>query len=291
MPTRIQIAKPDIVKYFDDLPKKVFDGAEIAAILEQQRQFWRLAESTTTNRFVQFLSTKAQLQVIRFDFPQRPIIRYVWGDVPFYTLILSLKPNCYFSHYTAMHVHELTDQVPKIINVNFEQAPKRHGSAELTQGRINFAFKKPTRLTNNTADYEGYRIRLLNGLGTGNSGVIEMPGPQGETIRVTEVERTLIDVTVRPEYAGGPFEVLAAFKRAADKVSVNRLGALLRKIDYIYPYHQAIGFYLERAGTYKQSQIEVLRRFEIKYDFYLMHQITDAEYSEKWRLYYPKGLS
>jgi len=133
-------------------------------------------------------------------------------------------------------------------------------------------------------------VRLLNGLHTGNSGVINMTGPEGEPLRVTDIERTLIDITVRPEYSGGPFEVLTAYKRASDRLSVNRLVALLKRIDYIYPYHQAIGFYLERAGAYKESQIQLLTKAGIKCDFYLMHQITEPHYSARWHLYYPKGL-
>ena len=104
-----------------------------------------------------------------------------------------------------------------------------------------------------------------------------MNGPDEEKIRVTDIERTLIDVTVRPIYAGGVFEVL-------------KLAATLKKLDYIYPYHQAVGFYLERAGVYRESSISLLKKFGFKYDFYLMHQIKEKEYSKKWRLYFPKGL-
>jgi predicted transcriptional regulator of viral defense system len=117
-----------------------------------------------------------------------------------------------------------------------------------------------------------------------------MDSPEGGRIRVTDVERTLIDVTVRPVYAGGPFEVLKAYKVARPKVSVNKLAATLKKLDYIYPYHQAIGFYLERAGVYTESSIALLRKFDFKYDFYLTHQIKEKAYSERWRLYFPKGL-
>ena len=125
---------------------------------------------------------------------------------------------------------------------------------------------------------------------TGDLGVIETTGPGGETVRVTNLERTLIDVTVRPFYAGGVFEVLKGFRTALDRISVNKLSATLRKLDYVYPYHQAIGFYLERAGLAKTSAIKLLRRFEMRYDFYLDHQIGDRAYSDRWRIFFPKGL-
>ena len=45
-------------------------------------------------------------------------------------------------------------------------------------------------------------------------GVIEIQGSEDETLKVTGIERTLIDIAVRPVYAGGVFEVLKAYKLA-----------------------------------------------------------------------------
>ena len=117
-----------------------------------------------------------------------------------------------------------------------------------------------------------------------------MTTPQNANLRVTNIERTLIDVTVRPSYAGGAYQVLDAYKKAEDQISINQLSAMLKKLNYIYPYDQAIGFYLEKSGVYEESQIELLRNFEFKIDFYLTHDMKETEYSKKWRLYYPKGF-
>ena len=291
MPSRIQIAKPDIVAHFNRFPKRIIDHSEMTTILEKNRAFWRLEQSMTLADFVEFLAKNSELEIVRLNFPHRPIIKYIWREVPLYEIILSLKPNCYLTHYTAMYFHELTDQAPKIINVNAEQKAKARYPSQLEQERIDYAFRKPTRLSKNIVEYEGYKVRLLNGVHTGNIGVVELPGPEGERLRITEIERTLIDIAVRPEYSGGVFEVLQAYRRASDSISVNRLAALLKSIDYIYPYHQVIGFYLEKAGRYKKSQIALLRRFDITYDFYLMHQIKEPEYSRQWQLFYPKGLT
>ena len=288
--TRITIAKPDIVKLFNESPQKIYDLSEIQRILDENRSFWRLTMSMSYSDFINYMISKTKLEKIVFNFMYRPIIRYAWGDVTLYEIILSLKKDSYFTHYTAMYFHDLTEQSPKTIYINVEQEKKPRQKGALVQGRIDAAFKRPTRLSNNIAEYEGWTIRMLNGMNTGNLGVIEMLGPSKEKLRITNVERTLIDITVRPEYAGGVHEVLKAYRLAKEQVSVNKLIATLKKINYIYPYQQAIGFYLEKAGNYTQSQIELVRRFRMEYDFYLMHKMRDCDYSKKWRLYYPKGL-
>jgi len=53
--TRIQIAKPDIIKHFDEEMPRVLNQKDIAAALSKQRAFWRLAQRTNTQNFIQFL--------------------------------------------------------------------------------------------------------------------------------------------------------------------------------------------------------------------------------------------
>lgn len=288
--TRISIAKKDIVSLFDNLDQKTFELSDLRHIFNENHSYWRLAISMSCNKFINYLIKNSKLAEFRFDFSYRPIIRYTWGDVAFYELLLSVKPKCYFSHYTAMYFHELTEQIPKVIYINFEQEAKPRSKGELVQGRIDVAFKRATRISKNVTEHGEYTIRLLNGMQTGNAGVIDSFGHEGEKIQLTDVERTLIDIAVRPEYAGGPYEVLKAYKLARNKVSINRLTALLKKINYIYPYHQVIGFYLDATGLYDQSQLDLLCKFKIDYKFYLMHQMKEMDYSKKWRLFFPKGL-
>ena len=108
-------------------------------------------------------------------------------------------------------------------------------------------------------------------------------------VRLTNLERTLIDITVRPVYAGGVFEVAKAFELAKEQVSVNKLVAMLNKLDFAYPYHQAIGYYLERAA-YKASQLDLIRRLPIQHDFYLAHDMGETRYENSWRLHIPNGF-
>jgi len=209
-------------------------------------------------------------------------------------VMLTLKPNCHFSHYSAMQLHGLTEQVPKTTYINFEQQLASNPTGELAQKNIDAAFRRPVRTTKYIAETDQFRVCILNGKNTGYLGVEEIDhrpagGGRKFKIRLTGIERTLIDVAVRPVYSGGVFEVFKAYRLARETVSVNKLAAMLQKLRFIYPYHQVIGYYLERSG-YRSTQIDLLRRFPMEFDFYLEHNMKQTEYVKAWRLYVPKGF-
>lgn len=114
-------------------------------------------------------------------------------------------------------------------------------------------------------------------------------GEAGENISLTNIERTLIDITVRPSYGGGESTILRCYLSAKGRVSPPKLIKTLKELNYIYPYHQAIGFYMESAGYAKESW-ENLRE-DFRYDFFLAHEMKNAVYNEAWRIYIPKGFN
>jgi len=291
--SRIQIAKQDIFQCLASQPSPVFKLSDLKKILSEQRSDWRLAQRTTTQEFIEFLEKQGKLTTFYFPFPHRAETRYVWGSVPLLEVLLTLKPNCYYSHYTAVRMHGLTEQLPKTIYLNHEQHLKSQSTGGLAQERIDMAFRRKARESNNVIDFEDIKIYLINGKNTDRLGVVTESATYDSdapvTVSVTNLERTLIDITVRPAYAGGVFEVLKAFRLAKDQVSVNALAAMLQKIGHTYPYHQAIGFYLERAGC-RPSQLDLIRRFPMNFDFYLANNMGEVDYVKAWRLYIPKGL-
>lgn len=287
--SRLSIAKSDIIKAIEAASRKIWTADQFNELMRENAQFWRLAKNQTLTEFIDFLVRDTKLKQATLIFPQRKITRYIWAEASVFELSLSLYPNIYLSHYAAVYLHGLTEQIPKTVYVNKEQ-PYQSQATELLQERIDLAFSRNVRVSHEIAEYSGYRICVLHGAKTNGLGLVEMPGPGGEIVRVTDVERTLIDITVRPVYAGGVFEVLKAYRRAQKTVSINKLIALLQRIGHAYPFHQAIGFYLERAAVYSESQIELVRRMPIKYNFYLEHGMKDSDYSPRWKLYFPKGM-
>ena len=73
---------------------------------------------------------------------------------------------------------------------------------------------------------------------------------------------------MRPDYSGGPLQVLESFRNAKSPISVPRLVDTLARLEHKYPYHQAIGFYIDRTG-YSCEDLEVLKRLRTSVDFYV----------------------
>ncbi len=289
-PSRIQIARPDIIKLFDENSKQVYTKSDLAKILSLNREYWRLTQGTTVNYFITFLKEKGKLRDLHLSSPNYPgFVRYAWREVSPYQVALSARPRSYLSHGTAVFLHGLTDQIPKTIYANQEQTPKPQPSTKLTQESIDRAFSNKQRRSSYVLSYEGWSIVLLSGKDSGRLEVIKIPGPLGEQLEVTSIERTLIDIAVRPLYAGGVFQVSAAYRSAKDKVSVNTIIATLKRLNYVYPYHQVIGFYMQRAG-FEEKRYERLKKLGLNSDFYLTYDIKDKNYDSTWRLTFPKGL-
>jgi predicted transcriptional regulator of viral defense system len=129
----------------------------------------------------------------------------------------------------------------------------------------------------------------LRGSNTNNLGVVGIEEPNGGRLQVTNIERTLVDIAVRPFYSGGTREVQKAYIKAKGRISTDLLISSLRKIDYVYPYHQAIGFYMQRAG-FENSALNSLKKMGFKYDFYLDYGMGQTDYSKEWRIYFPRNL-
>jgi hypothetical protein len=288
--TRLRVARKDISRAFTKVPTRVLTRDDIRRFLDEHREFWRLG-SITYDRFAELLIEQSLLQEVRLAFPSRPgtVLRYCWEDVATTEIVQSINRAGYFSHYSAMQLNGLTLQIPKVIYFNIEQKATP-GGGTLTQAGIDRAFKAKCRTSSNIVHHGDRSICLLSGGNTGQLGVEIMDAPEGESqIRVTSVERTLIDATIRPVYSGGVFEVRGAFAAAKERVSVNKLTAMLKKLDYTYPYHQAIGFFMERAG-YRDTQLKLLRKFPIEFDFYLDYALKEVEYDSHWRIYFPKDF-
>jgi len=287
---RLSLAGPTISKFFEESSRHVYTRDALGDVLARNRAIWNIPDYVQTDKFIEFLATESELSVVQVTSEHyRSATRYVWRRASPFAVALSLRPGAYLSHGTAVFLHGLTEQIPSFIYVNKEQTPKLRSASAVTPESLARAFSGQQRKSQYSFSYENSTIILLSGKSTGRLEVGPVSVDTGETVDLTRVERTLIDIAVRPDYAGGIYQVLEAYRAAKDRVSVNTLIATLKKLDYVYPYHQAIGFYMERAG-YDVSRTNRLLKLGISLDFYLTYGIKDREYDPKWHLFFPKGF-
>ena len=289
--SRFAVAEGIIKSFFKQSSKRVFSRGELAKIFEEKRSAWSLPITSNSNKFIGQLLSRDIFKSIEIPFDGYILKqeRFLNEAVPddgntVFHIAASLINKSYLSHYTAVYLHGLTTQVPKTVCITFEQSKKNVINQKLDQKAVDAAFSKPQRTSNTKGIYKDYAFVIHNGMYTNRSGVYSANG-----IPLTNIERTLIDITVRPTYAGGVHEVLDVYRDAIPKVSMNKLIATLETINFIYPYHQAIGFYLERAG-YEGKKLDQLREKKMEIDFYLTYEMEEKDYSKEWRLYYPRGM-
>lgn len=231
------------------------------------------------------VATRFQLQSDAY----RPVTRYRIGEVSPVQIAASLRPKGYLSHATAVFLHGLTDEAPATHYVNVEQSPKPAPSGALTQQRLDQAFARQQRASNYVFTHDGLSYVVLSGKHTGEFGVVDMATTDRGTIRVTDLERTLVDIVVRPVYASGLYQVRKAFESAASRVAIERIVETLNALQHAYPYHQALGFLLERAGV-PAERLTPLQEMERRLDFYLTHGMKNPVLDPTWRIYHPKGF-
>jgi hypothetical protein len=255
-------------------------ASEVNAIHDQLR----LQRAITKENFIEQLKKRKALREIKLTSPYEELRRFLSPSTTPYDVAVSLRHGSHLSHQSALELHEIAGGVlGSRVFVNKEQGPKPQ--TEITsQDSIDRAFANAQRQSKNVYTSPVGVFVMLSGKYTGRLGV-----ETRQNLPVTILERTLIDIAVRPYYAGGPSNVLNAYKAAGNRLSVPTLTEILQKMNFAYPYHQSIGFYLQRAGV-PGSQLDSLRQLGLRFKFYLNYGDKALDYDDSWRVYYPRAL-
>jgi hypothetical protein len=290
---RLTELKPTFDSWFSERAPSIFDDETLGHLLEAKRTEWKIPSYIGRQKFTSFLLENTQLSPIDVmsvgNRRESPITRYCWGRIDPFLLGLALRKRSYATHSTAMLLHGLTDQLSQTFFITTQQR-WRSGSNPLSQDAIQRAFSKKQRESNIAYKALEHRFVILEGAFVDHSELASIPIPQtNSSILASGLERTLVDICVRPSYSGGTFQILEAFKRARERADARKILSILSAHSYAYPYQQSIGFLLEKAG-YSEAAVAPFLREVSSYDFYLAYGLIETTYVPKWKLYVPRGF-
>ena len=217
------------------------------------------------------------------------------GEINPYELVIAMFPTGYFCNFTSIYYHELTDQIPKTIYVCNETISENRAKGEdaLNNTKLRSAFIKPHRYTKYVFEFNNHKIVIVDRKKNSDHGVVEVSSKNilfPNNSRTTCRERALIDAIVSPQYNGGIVSVYSYFKNSLPKLNIHKLINIYKQLNYIYPYTQSIGFFLDRLGKQKLASI-IYKAFPPNYKFFVDHNAkTSWMFDNKWKIYYPKGL-
>jgi predicted transcriptional regulator of viral defense system len=147
-------------------------------------------------------------------------LRFCRGQAGALDIAATLRASAFFSHSTAAYLNGLIATLPSTLFLNVEQSAKPKSPLNtLSQESLDRAFSGNQRQSKLFYTHKTLKVTMLSGKKTGKLGVESLAGSSGRSFFATNLERTLIDLTVRPVYAGGLPAVIECFRAAKAHVA------------------------------------------------------------------------
>jgi predicted transcriptional regulator of viral defense system len=153
------------------------------------------------------------------------------------------------SHWSAMHLHGLTEQLPRtvfVLTTTGTPIPKIRGKKAKRKGA--------GCLIGETA-YQFVQVKPERFFGT------EKVWVGDARVTVTDPERTLLDGLMMPQHSGDFAEVLHAFEERGERLDLKRIIEYALKLDAATA--KRLGWVLERQGV-NPTRLEALLNMPIK---------------------------
>lgn len=171
------------------------------------------------------------------------------------------SPDYYISYYSAMDIHNMiTHPVTKV----FVTTPKQEYNKQRVVGNTTFEFICMT------AKYIW--------------GIQKFWVTKSEQVRVSDIERTIIDCLYRPKYCGGVMEIIKGLWIKKEKIDFDIL------FDYVIKFKKIVvikrlGYILESLNLQTANYLNELRT-RINDKYYVLDPLlsTEKTYKNFWKL-------
>ena len=208
-----------------------------------------------------------------------------------FLLARALYPSSYVTYEAAIYCLKLNEVEPKNIHMAKERLnySSNKESNLITNDLLANAFLKEPRKSSHYASYNGTIFTFIEREFTNLIG-IEPSIRFGEEVLTTNIERTLIDVAISPQYVGGYKKACKIWNQffLQNEINIQELATMYQKLNYKYPYWQRIGFILKNEANEKLAND--WKQFFSKPQFSFFADRPFAKnwsYDNEWHIYYP----
>jgi len=224
----------EILKAIAQSGKRIFDKEDLIILADNLN----LSQGYIP-RMLSLMVQKGNLVSLGKGLYTLPMELLAGGPIHSFEIAMKLSKIGAVSHRSAMSHYNLTDQVISTIYVT---VPKKEGANLST---IKEYFIKGTK-------YQIIRLSPEHYWGV-------TPTFIGEArIWITDLEKTLIDGLIHPQYCGGMREVIYAFEQGVSKASPSKLYEYAKKTTTVVC--KRLGWILDQINKYPeiQSQLEII---------------------------------
>lgn len=261
--------------------KAFFSINDIAIILDELKEENLVSNSLTQNDFyLKLLDDGLVAHTITIRDIEK--IRYTLNkQFNIYDFVYSLEKNGFFSMFTSLNIQGLTNFRDNFIFISKERMKRvNFKSKDITQEAIDKAFTNKPRRTKAYATIYNYNIVILESNNTQEIGIIKY-----KDYKISSINRAFVEIISNIQYSKTPDDVIYEFKNLKDKLDINEIFNIIEKFDFVYPYYQLAGYYLEKIGFLKE---ELSKFFNKKTDliFYTIKNKEKYTLDEYWAIKY-----
>lgn len=281
--------KTYILKQFKKKPF-YFSNVDISRIKDELKKKSLIPKNMSYDRFFNRLIDEG-LNTFTLSIKGSYKTRYSFKknlDHDLFASILSGKKT-FLSMTTALRFQGFTDYRNDVIFISREQSDKGYYDHEnvLKQAAVDKAFRQSTpRYSNSIGELDGKSYVFLSPKYSDCYEVITMKNG----VKVSSINRSFVEMIINIHYFKTYTTIINIFRPLKEKLDVKKIYTFIKILNYIYPYFQCAGFYLEQIGFRKDELIEFKNNIS-DLNFYTQKsklEIVGEDYlfNEYWKMYY-----
>jgi len=250
-------------------------------ILQSLKEKSYVANNLSINSFILKLIDEGLTQnsiVIRGHTKVRYTLR---KDLSIYNFCSVLEKNSFFSMTTSLNIQKISEYRSNYIFISKERASRiKRQNIQLTQVDIDNAFSKKPRQTSAYDRLENHIVILLEANNTEAYEIINFNG-----YKVSSINRVFVELISNIHYFQSSQKVLELFLSIKERLDIKKIYIIIEKFNFIYPYFQLAGFYLEKIGFSKDELSEYYSK-KSDLNFYTEKNKDSYEFDKYWNIYY-----